>query len=63
MENGDSPYPRDSLIGPVQLSPPKVEPAPETQTKPAESEAKVKETTTFITWTKWFPCFRSCACF
>ncbi|KAK1433678.1 hypothetical protein QVD17_10593 [Tagetes erecta] len=56
MENDDSPYPRGSLIEPMQLSPPKVEPAPESRSMPAESEAEIKETTTFITWTTWFPC-------
>ncbi|KAI3785654.1 hypothetical protein L1987_44778 [Smallanthus sonchifolius] len=44
-ENGGSPQPRGSLIGPVPQSPP----------KPTASEAKAeaKETTTFIAWTKW----------
>ncbi|KAK9066589.1 hypothetical protein SSX86_013912 [Deinandra increscens subsp. villosa] len=66
MEKGGSPCPRGSPTGPVPESPPKLEPAPERQSEPAaaESEAKAeaKETTTFIAWTKWFPCFRCCAC-
>ncbi|KAI3726842.1 hypothetical protein L1987_66648 [Smallanthus sonchifolius] len=59
-ENGGSPHPRGSLTGPVPQSPLKLEP----QSKPTASEAKAeaKETTTFIAWTKWFPCFRYCAC-
>ncbi|MFS7972164.1 hypothetical protein Hanom_Chr09g00841501 [Helianthus anomalus] len=59
MENGGSPYPRGSLIGPVPQSPPKPELEPKAS---GDEEAEAKETTTNLTWTKWFPCFRYCAC-